>query len=67
VEKIDPAKVIRLFEELEFRSLLKQVGGLATGESASSAGIDTQKVEYILVNSRQALNEFISKLKKHLS
>lgn len=64
VEKIDPAKVIRLFEKLEFRSLLKQLGSLTAGESAATAGIDQEKVEYILVNSRQALNELVGQLKK---
>jgi len=64
VEKINSEKVIQLFEELEFRSLLKQLGNLATGESAATAGIDQEKVEYLLVNSRQALNELVTQLKR---
>jgi DNA polymerase-1 len=64
VEKISTAKVIPLFEELEFRSLLKQLGDLSADTTAGAAGIDKEKTNYLLVNSRQALTHLINQLKK---
>lgn len=64
IKEINVPKVIRLFEELEFRSLLKQVGDLSIASTMSSSSLDQTKTNYVLVNSRPVLLDLIDQLKK---
>lgn len=64
LKEINVPKVIRLFEELEFRSLLKQVGELSIASTMGTSSLDQTNTNYVLVNSRSILLDLIDQLKK---
>ncbi len=64
MKEINVPKLIHLFEELEFRSLLKQVGDLSMAKSTDTSTIEQTTTNYVLVNSQKALLNLVDQLKK---
>lgn len=64
LREINVPKVIHLFEDLEFRSLLKQVGDLSIASTMGTSSFDQTQTNYVLVNSRPVLLDLIDQLKK---
>ena len=64
IEKGDGKQIRQLFENMEFRSLLERLKDFIDEGENQRDTIDSQKKDYILVNTQKHLDELLHKLQK---
>jgi DNA polymerase-1 len=64
IKKGEGEKIRQFFENLEFRSLLERLKEFMDEEEAQKETIDSQKKDYILVNTQLRMDELLKKLHK---
>jgi DNA polymerase-1 len=64
IEKFKGQILRELFEELEFRSLIDRLAEFIDDGDLATSTMESQNIEYILVNTRKQYDSFISELKR---